>query len=187
MVQGRSSATSDVAFWSDLGDNAFGSDCLQMFDRLPKEVLRQIFEFDGTFHEHYIGIMKELKAQLPHRIFQQNDFKRHPNMTSFHHKGFLCEIARWRGHWCGYVILSARPSDRFEWYPVHGGITLQVPLGNNKTKIGFDCAHIWDYSDDPDFPIRSPMRDDQRFRTFDYVRNQIESLIDLLIADQYQP
>jgi hypothetical protein len=69
---------------------------------------------------------------------------------------------------------------------VHGGITLIKQI-NDKIMIGFDCAHIYDFSKTyKDF--KQYHNSESIFRCFDYVKSEIHNLVDEIIEEgKYKP
>ena len=121
---------------------------------------------------------------------QRKDFKNHKEETVFDYRGYTCKIARYRGHWCGYVYLNSIEIDdndynRFRIYDIHCGITY-IELKDNKMVIGFDCAHFGDFSETS--RLYQKYYYGEIFRTFNYVESQIKKLVDLIITENiYKP
>jgi hypothetical protein len=122
---------------------------------------------------------------------RENDFKKHDNVE-FKYKGYQCEIRKTKTHWCGYVYLSGHTKsddyDKFGHYYVHGGITYIQPV-NGKIKIGFDCAHLGDFSESMATQTFKKYHDRKtKFRTFNYVKSQIHNLVNEIIKEgKYKP
>ena len=133
------------------------------------------------------------------QTIQRKDFKNHPKETSFEYKGYMCKIIRCRGHWCGYVIITAKSTfndlshtfndlSQFGYYDVHGGVTYVNPINENKTMIGFDCGHVYDFANHPDDPSPPTYYHGEIFRTYDYVKSEITNMVDQLIEENiYKP
>jgi hypothetical protein len=118
------------------------------------------------------------------------DFDAHGEITEFYYKDYKCSIERCRGHWCGYVFMTGKTKrddyDRFGHYNVHGGITCIVQI-DDKIKIGFDCAHVYDFSE-TDENGQFYFDRGQIFRTFDYVQQELQNIVDEIISENiYKP
>jgi hypothetical protein len=127
---------------------------------------------------------------------RDEDFKTHGTCTEFVYKNYKCSIQKHKGHWCGYIhingLYSINDYDSFMGLHVHGGITCISPNPiTKKTLIGFDCAHVFDFSIDPLLKNENMERcyyyEDQYFRTFDYVKENIENAVDELIKMNIKP
>lgn len=119
---------------------------------------------------------------------RENDFKKHDD-TVFKYKKYQCEIKKCGGHWCGYVNFSGNTKNKqqLEHYKVHGGITFIQPSINGKIKIGFDCAHLYDFSESNKL-FKKYHNEESKFRTFNYVKSEIHNLVNEIIKEGiYKP
>lgn len=112
-----------------------------------------------------------------------------PNYLTFNHKGYECICRRTAfGHWCGYIrIPKDHPlygkdyfKDEIAAIDIHGGITWadnKLPDDEkdnpNYWFIGFDCAHLNDYS-----PNRSFNFNEGTYRPLGYVIYNLTQAID---------
>lgn len=118
------------------------------------------------------------------------DFQNHEN-TIFKYKGYQCEILKSaNSYWSGYVSFSGftrdNDYDKFGHYGVHGGITF-VGQRNGKIRIGFDCSHLEDFNEYDRKGIYAYNKD-SKFRTFHYVKLQIQNLVNQIIIEGiYKP
>lgn len=127
--------------------------------------------------------LPELKAKMPEGPWQDE-----PDIYVYtdEFSGYRCEIRRsyLSGNLCGYVFVPSdhpfilkRIADGRSFFDnpfeVHGGITfLEKSSNHNNTHIiGFDCAHLGDYS-----PIRGDSEWGSSYRNFSYVKGQTSYL-----------
>jgi len=115
---------------------------------------------------------------------QKKDFQTYGDEILFSYKGYSCRIARCCGHWCGYVTLKgqAKCNDLSAFdltYTVHGGITYVHPINDEDVMIGFDCGHVYDFcsTDSIDEYYHG-----QIFRSFHYVKSELQQLVDQIIS-----
>ncbi|HUU65476.1 MAG TPA: hypothetical protein VMW37_05160 [Dehalococcoidales bacterium] len=113
-----------------------------------------------------------------------------PHREEFEHAGLKCLILRHHelGHLCAYVgVPKGHPcyGQHYDYIPyddlfpirVHGGLTFSKE-GDGDTWpkgywwLGFDCAHAWDLV--PYMPVELG----GTYRTFQYVRREVETLAD---------
>lgn len=120
---------------------------------------------------------------------------------TFKYKGYTCHILRHPAyktekmpgflslfHLCGYVELPSSHKHYKKSYDdidvdVHGGLTfandhLPGKQPTDKWVIGFDCAHAGDLS--MIIPSFSKLRLGERYRTMEWVKKELKSLVDQL-------
>ena len=111
-----------------------------------------------------------------------------PDYLSFKYKGTKCEIKRNPEmlFLCGYA--SFRPChcydvahyrNNLESIDVHGGVTYFEVSPGGAITIGFDCAHINDLI--PTFSIQAGEKEGEEYRTIDFVKKEIQKMVDQII------
>lgn len=128
--------------------------------------------------------LPELKARMPEGPWQYE-----PDIFIYtdEYSGYRCEIRRstLNGSLCGYVyvpsdhlFIAKRSADGRSLFDnpfeVHGGVTYfeKKPSSDSNTHIiGFDCAHLGDYS-----PIWGSDEWGSIYRSFSYVKSEVDSL-----------
>lgn len=141
------------------------------------------------------------------KAFGKGPWLDEPDEEFFEYKGYECHINRviiskpnkkdyYGGHLCGYVKIPESHPWCNKHYDeidpdVHGGLTFSKRL-NDGYWIGFDCAHCMDIvpSVENIFPnryseLKKRFSDSKiwqtTYRTFDYVKGEIKSLVEQLI------
>jgi hypothetical protein len=133
-------------------------------------------------------------------IKKQMPWDREPWRQEFIYKGFHCMILKHLSlkHLCGYVAVPIKTynmlsKEKMFFVHVHGGITCSE-IGNDTTFpksfdgsdmwwLGFDCAHIGDlvpslYEIEHNYPYH----DNEKYKNSEYVRNELESMVDQIIS-----
>jgi len=110
---------------------------------------------------------------------QVNEWENEPDKVEFEYLGFKCLIIRHPElkHLCGYVLLpGGHPyfGKHYDDIPVevHGGLTFSLTEGDYH-RIGFDCAHYWDFVPGSS----SPLQKEGAYRNIRYVTNQLKKLV----------
>lgn len=95
----------------------------------------------------------------------------------FEYRNYKCEIKRnpQLGSLCGYVYVDSNNLN-IDDFVIHGGITY-----NDNTKIGFDCAHLYDFIPGLFNPFTSLF--DCLYRDFKFVEEELCNLIDKIIGE----
>jgi hypothetical protein len=100
-----------------------------------------------------------------------------PDKLTFNYKGYACLIKRTPlGVLNGYVDIPMSIADSLdpgflERLTVHGGITYSAKDDDDAHRIGFDCAHAGDL-------VPGLMCGTYEYRNIDYVKKEIEGLVD---------
>ena len=111
-----------------------------------------------------------------------------PNYVKFKYKGFDCEIKRheYLLTLCGYASFKAKYPINNEQYrnalekiDVHGGVTYFEISPSGKVTVGFDCVHYNDLS--PTLQILEGKNNYQEYRTVDFVKKEIQKMVDQII------
>ena len=102
-----------------------------------------------------LGDVPMTKEQLMKLLIPSRPWESEPNNVSFECLGYKCEIKRHDKllHLCGYIhipkghpLYDCDEEDGVEnFISVHGGITYNSKMSKYR-RIGFDCAHVGDFS-----------------------------------------
>lgn len=113
------------------------------------------------------------------------DMKKFPNnsYTYIYNFGdYVFDIAVKRisitGVWNGYVTLpvGCKIPDDLDDLSVHGGITYTGHDASGRTVLGFDTAHMYDYS-----PFMRIFAEESTYRSHEYVLSECEKLCRQLV------
>ena len=111
-----------------------------------------------------------------------NKWDLEPDSKEFVYNGYKCEIKRQptMKHLCGYVSLPKTSKFFQKGYDdidvnVHGGLTY-AKMSGDLWKIGFDCAHLYDYIPGMGFPNYG----EETYRDMEFVEREIKTMVQQL-------
>lgn len=136
--------------------------------------------------------MKEYFTLSKHKE-PDGPWKKEPDLVTWTdlETGYECHIKRHpqNGSWCGYVgasalnelerardllsIAQAKFDSIMEMIEVHGGITYEGNIEEEKKEYGFDCGHFYDVMP---FRAREINEDNATYRDKDYAINECKKL-----------